>query len=236
MDENHPGVSNGNLPEDPKRPKRGRPRADGERHRDQCEGCGVHKDPSEFSKFMALDIDSDVASPFLCNYCATYGPPLEDPLARLGVKERQAILALSTGASVPAAAKIMGVSRERLRDILSGQEKHIMRGAFQRLLVSEGLGPDEIASALKRSLEGKKYQWNPKEEQFQEFQDLAAQGRAVETLIKILDLKPPQELARNADPKGSHQTQINVYTNVGDGKEAKPNEYEVRATVIEGDS
>jgi len=237
MDEKRLGLSTENLPDNPPRPsQRGSWIPEGVRKElDPCDGCGVPKSPDEFSKFFAKDLslDADEAPPMLCNYCATYGPPMEDPLAEMNVRERQAMLMLAAGGTVAGAARHIGMSKEKLRDILSGRERGVFREAFQKMLVSEGLGPDSIVNAIKRSITGKKYQWNQDTSEFQEFEDHAAQTRAADMLIKLFDLKPPQELARNVEPATGKGVVVNIQTNVGDGKNIRTDEYEVVGVVID---
>lgn len=252
MAEQRVSISTGNLPENPPRPSRAGerpllphshdrkpgswvPTTERGDAKDACEGCGVDKLPDEYSLFFErdLDLDADTAGPMLCNYCIRYGPPMADPLGDLKVHERQAMLILASGGTVAEAARRMNVSKEKLTAILSGRERSVFRQAFQRTLQSEGLGPGAIIEAIGRGIAGKKHQWNPKEECFEEFDDLAAQGRAYTTLVKLFDLNPPQELARNVGTDGGNRSTWNITTNIGDGKVEQEVAYEVEAKVVD---
>ena len=192
------------------------------------------KDPSEFSTFYAKEIslDADEELAFLCNYCAAYGAPLADPLADLTIRERQGMLILSSGGKVSQAARRMEITDEKLRDVLNGRERGVFREAFQRVLAHAGLGPAAIVDALGRSLNGMKQHWNSETNQFEEFPDLSVQLRAADMLIKVWDLRPPQELARNVSPRGNLGVQVNVITNVGDGQKPHDEAYEIESVVV----
>jgi hypothetical protein len=233
MGESTHRISTGNLPENPSKPSRKGswvPQGQRAARRDECKGCGQSKPPEDFSKFYSKDLslDADEEAQFLCNYCVTYGPPLSDPLAKLNVSERHGMLILSSGGTVADAARRIGISKEKLRDSLSGREKSLYREAFQRMLVAEGLGPDAVMGALTRAITGKKMQYNAATLEFEAHDDYAAQMRATDMLVKLLDLKPPQELARNVDQAGSNAgVVVNIQTNVGDGATVRQDEYEV---------
>ncbi len=238
MGEMQTKISTGNLPENPPKPRRGKgwiPRDAIRSGPDKCDGCGHMKDPSEFSTFYAKEIslNADEEIPFLCNYCARYGAPMSDPLAGLNLRERQGMLIMASGGMVSDAARRMDISKEKLRDVLNGRERGIFREAFQRLLSDAGLGPDAIVEALSRSLKGKKQHYNAVEGKFEEFDDLSAQGRAIDMLVKLWDLKPPQELSRNVTPGRNMGVQVNVITNVGDGKTPREEAYEIEGVVID---
>ena len=202
---------------------------------DKCDGCGRMKESKEFSihheKEISLNADDEIA--FICNYCARYGAPMADPLAGLSDRERSGMLILSGGGMVSAAAKRMEISKEKLRDILNGRDRSVFRDAFQRLLADKGLGPDAILSALDRGLNGKKLIYNPQSGEFIETDDLAAQGRSIDTLIKLWDLRPPQELSRNVEHRGPVGVQVQVITNVGDGQTPRDEAYEITGIVVD---
>jgi len=180
-------VSVENLPENPPRPSHKGSWVPVELRAaksEVCEGCGIPKPLADFSKFMAkdLDLDPDSACPMLCNYCAVYGAPLKDPLAPLTVNQRQGMFMLAAGGTVSDAARKMDISKEKLRDQLTGRERSVFREAFLRSLVDQGLGPDSIGPVLLRAITGKKMQYNSAEGAFEEFEDYAAQTRAVDIL------------------------------------------------------
>lgn len=248
MSQKTPPISHGNLPENPPKPKNERhrtriphsldfipaswtPQSERSDRRDACEGCGIAKTVDEYSKFFArdLDLDADTCGPMLCNYCITYGVPLADPLRDLNLRERQALLVLASGGTTAEAARILEVDPSTLYHKLTGRDRSLFRDAFLRMCVNAGLGPDSIIKALSRAMKGKKYQWDPKAEAFHEFEDHNAQLRATNSLIKLYDLNPPTELARNTDPHRPGSVNVQIVTNVGDGKDIDVGVYEVEA-------
>jgi hypothetical protein len=52
-------------------------------------------------------------------------------------------------------------------------------------------------------------------------------------LVKLFDLKPPQELARNVEATPGRGVEVHFHTNVGDGKSVVDDAYEVVGVVIE---
>ena len=161
--------------------------------RETCGGCGLHRQPEDFAKFDAEPREE--GDPRLCDYCFTYGPPARDPLAKMDVKTRKAMVVLASGGSIAEAARVRGCDPTTIKHQLSGKDKGTFREAFQAILIDEGIGPDTIAKTLMSSLEAKKYIPNGDNEPY-EVEDYGTQLKAATLAVKLLDLMPPQELSK----------------------------------------
>jgi len=197
-----------------------------------CEGCERHVPLAEFSKYLEADLDlsSETAPAMLCNDCATYGRPLKNPMTELTVKENKALEVLASGGSLAAAARTAGIHHETMRRMLKGQERDIFRQAYQWLLVSNGVDPRKLIRVMKDALDANKHQFHSEVKDFVEFPDHGVRLKAADMAMKALDLRPPTELSR--DPNSDHGrggVTVIIETNLGDGKGAPKEEYEIVA-------
>lgn len=117
-----------------------------------CEGCSRDLPVSAFTRYLKIagDLDADTAPAQLCDHCATYGPPSENPLLGLSVGEIEALQILAAGGSMRRAAEAAGVDQATLRARLEGRsgQRHVMREAFRALLLQAGITPKKITTAI----------------------------------------------------------------------------------------
>jgi len=197
-----------------------------------CEACGETKPMDQWTRYLEVmgDLDSDTAPQMLCNYCSVYGPPLEDPLHALTPNETRALEHLASGGNVSSAAKIIGISRDQLRSLMSGRDKHIFRAAYQRLLLSMGLTPTKLALFFDDAVTSEKMQWNPERGAFEAFPDTANRLKAVALTQKTMQLDPPSEMA--ARDTGQPLVEFNFVTNLDGSSQLTDKGY----TIIQAES
>lgn len=193
-----------------------------------CEGCGATRPREEFTRYLDAvaahlvledeEGDGQIEAPpeKLCDYCATYGPPLENPLARLSKPEIDALAVLAAGGSMRRAGAVMGISERQIRSYLSGREKNMLRAAYAKLLLQIGVTPQKLARVFNEALDATKAQWNSDAHCWDEFPDHSTRVRAAQAAQRILSLEQPAELAdRVTTDRGIG---VHFHTNLGDGK------------------
>ncbi len=168
-----------------------------------CETCGIAKPSTQFTRFLELvaeakAADEDWSIDRLCDHCATYGPPLENPLAKLSPKEIEALSVLAAGGSMRRAALCLGVDERSMRNYLAGREKPVIRAAYQKLCIQMGLTPEALARVVVEALGATKSHFNTDGELIGESPDHNVRLKAAAMGLKILQLEQPAELARRA--------------------------------------
>lgn len=199
-----------------------------------CEGCGVSRPRDEFARYLEAVAEHAVREdeegephapdppPRLCDFCATYGPPIENPLAKLSKPEIDALAVLAAGGSMRRAATVMGISERQIRSYLSGREKNMLRAAYAKLLLQIGVTPQKLARVFNEALDAEKAQWNSALQEWDYFPDHATRVRAAQAAQRILSLEQPAELAdRVTQERG---VGLHFHTNLGDGTTAPVDE------------
>ena len=176
-----------------------------------CECCNLGKEVEDFSNFHARDDPMD-PSPLVCDHCAKFGPPIQDPCLSLSIPWRNALLRVASGGSIREAARAGGMNEKTLRMALNGTENFAVRASMYKLLIHAGLGPDKIIEILKGAADATRPTWHPEEKEFKEFPDHSIRLRAAQPMIKLAAMEAPAE--RAADDSGS-RVQIQVVTNLG---------------------
>lgn len=198
-----------------------------------CEGCDATKPSADFTRYLealglhrgASGADPSLPEPDrLCNHCATYGPPLENPLAALSKPEIDALAVLAAGGSMRRAAIVMGVSERQIRAYLSGREKAMLRGAYQKLLLQMGITPQVVAQVLLDAL-GAEKPVSLGHGEIQMFPDHSTRLKAALAAQKILQLEQPGELTARAPETGG--AGFHLHTNLGDGAVVEDGAYTV---------
>lgn len=179
-----------------------------------CDGCRQAKPFDAFKKFVALEDPNAVC---LCDHCATYGAPLENPLAELTPMEVRALDELAAGGSMRRASAIMGLSEQQMRQYLAGKEKPVIRAAYQKLLLQIGVTPDLIAHTIHDALRAEKVWFDKDGREAGREPDHAVRLKAAGMAQKVLTLEQPAELTRRA-PDEDPSTAWAVETTLGDGK------------------
>lgn len=187
-----------------------------------CDTCGLTKPTEQFSRFLELVAEAkangdDWEVDRLCDHCATYGPPLENPLAKLSPKEIEALSVLAAGGSMRRAAMCLGIDERSMRNYLAGREKPVIRAAYQKLCIQMGITPERLAQAVVDALGAEKEIYNSKGEYVGSSPDHNVRLKAAGMGLKILQLEQPTELSKRAD-EGDGSLAPPVYTNLGDGK------------------
>lgn len=194
----------------------------------ECEGCGKSFPPAQFQRYLTVlqqgivedaeeggSANNIETPPRFCDPCATYGPPLENPMAALSQPEIDALAVLAAGGSMRRAAAVLGVHERQLRSYLSGREKHMLRAAYAKLLMQMGVTPERLGRVIVEALDATSPYWNRANERFEFYPDHATRLRSALAAQKILGLETPGELAaREQQPRGAS---IHFSTNLGDG-------------------
>lgn len=200
----------------------------------ECEGCRLTFPSEKFQAYLLLvqrhvveqgeAVDpEEVEEPLrLCDHCATYGPPMENPLAKLSQPEINALAVLAAGGSMRRAAAVMGVSERQMRAYLTGREKQTLRAAYAKLLLQIGITPERLARVIDEALTAEKPYWNRTTETFQMFPDHAVRVRAAEMAQRVLGLTSPNEQPEQL--AASKAASVVVQTNLGDGKQMAADE------------
>jgi len=190
-----------------------------------CDCCNLAKEIEEFSDFHARDDPMD-PSPMVCDHCAKFGPPLQDPCLALSVPWRNALLRMASGGSIRDAARAGGMNEKTLRSTLNGTENWAVRASMNKLLINAGLGPEKIIQVLGDAADATRPTWHPEEKEFKDFPDHPTRLRAITPMLKLAAMEAPAE--RAAD-EGSARVQIAVVTNLGSKEPIQiEGQYEVR--------
>lgn len=205
----------------------------------RCGGCDTEFPLSRFSKYLrqlesGIELDPDEAIPQWCDGCATYGPPLENPLGDLTPNQLAGMKMLAGGASIAATARHMKIDRTDLRRMLSGKDRGVFRAAYQRLLIAKGIDPESIATVIAEGMKATRAQWHRESGGFVEFPDHSNRLKAATIAQKTLDLNPPNELSR---PPGEMASGVNIFlnTNLGERDERTERDvYTIESREIDG--
>jgi len=190
-----------------------------------CECCNLGKEIEDFSDFHARDDPMD-PSPLVCDHCAKFGPPIQDPCLALSIPWRNALLRMASGASIREAARAGGMDEKTLRSTLNGTENWAVRASMNKLLIDAGLGPEKLIQILGEAADATRPTWHPVKQDFEQFPDHSVRLRAAQPMIKLAAMEAPAE--RAAD-EGSSRVQIQVVTNLGSKEPiAIEGRYEVR--------
>lgn len=198
----------------------------------ECEGCDIAKDADEFQRYLRAVVDlSDEMPPLqLCDACAVYGPPSENPLVALTQPEIAALEILSTGGSLRKAASIMGTSVARLVQRLEGRsnDRKVFRQAYKTLLIQAGVTPRKLTSAISDALQAEKISFGKDGQEYSQ-PDHGARLKAVSIAQRALELED-----HGARTEGTTAQQNNFYfeTNLGNGEKTVDDAYEVFAERI----
>lgn len=199
-----------------------------------CEGCDRTVATEEFSVYLEAvaahklqDLEGSTETPpdRICNYCARYGVPMENPLAILSKPEIEALAVLAAGGSMRRAAVVMGVSERQIRAYLTGREKNVLRAAYQKLLLQEGITPQAIAKVIYEALSAERPHWDSLAERFVFFPDHNTRLKAAQMGQRILQLEQPTELSARSPEE--HGPAITFHTNLGDGATVSDGAYTI---------
>lgn len=190
-----------------------------------CDCCNLAKEIEEFADFHARDDPMD-PSPMVCDHCAKFGPPLQDPCLALSVPWRNALLRMASGGSIRDAARAGGMNEKTLRSTLNGTENWAVRASMNKLLINAGLGPEKIIKVLGDAADATRPTWHPEDKQFEHFPDHPTRLRAITPMMKLAAMEAPSE---RAPDEGSARVQIAVVTNLGSKEPIQiEGQYEVR--------
>lgn len=187
-----------------------------------CEACEEQKPTQKFSRFLEQVAtvraeNGDWQLERLCDHCATYGPPLENPLAKLSIRELEALSVLAAGGSMRRAALVLGVDEKQMRSYLAGREKPVIRAAYQKLCLQMGITPEKLAQVIVDALGASRSVYSADGTLIAEIPDHNIRLKAAGYGLKILQLEQPTELSkRSADE--DMLLRPTVYTTLGDGK------------------
>lgn len=176
-----------------------------------CDCCNLAKEIEDFSDFHARDDPMD-PSPMVCDHCAKFGPPLQDPCLALTIPWRNALLRIASGGSIRDAARAGGMNEKTLRSTLNGTENWAVRASMSKLLNHAGLGVEKIIQVLGDAADATRPTWHPEEKEFEHFPDHSIRLRAVTPLLKLNAMEAPTERAPEA---GNTRVQLQVVTNLG---------------------
>lgn len=200
-----------------------------------CEACRLAKPTEQFSRFLEIIAEAkgegeDWSADRLCDHCATYGPPLENPLAKLSPKEVEALSVLAAGGTMRRAALVLGVNEKTMRQYLAGREKPVIRAAYQKLCIQMGLTPENLAKVVVEALGASKAHFDMEGKLIGESPDHNVRLKAAAMGLKILQLEQPTELSkRSADEDAMLRPAI--FTNLGDGKTITDDGYVIPYTM-----
>ncbi len=176
-----------------------------------CECCNLGKEIEDFSDFHARDDPMD-PSPLVCDHCAKFGPPIQDPCLALSLPWRNALLRIASGGSIREAARAGGMNEKTLRSALNGTENYAVRASMNKLLINAGLGVEKIIEVLGDAADATRATWHPVKQDFEQFPDHSVRLRAIQPMIKLAAMEAPAE--RAADDS-SVRVQVAVVTNLG---------------------
>lgn len=199
----------------------------------ECAGCEIEKDADEFQRYLRAVVDlSDELPPLqLCDACAVYGPPSENPLVALTQPEIAALEVLATGGSIRKAAAVMGTSPAKLVQRLEGRsaDRKIFRQAYKSLLVQAGVTPRKLTRAIADALEAEKISFGKDGQEYSQ-PDHGARLKAVSIAQRALELE--EHGARSEGPT-VQQNNFHFETNLGNGEKTVDDAYEVFAERVD---
>lgn len=199
----------------------------------ECEGCEIAKDADEFQRYLRAVVDlADEMPPLqLCDACAVYGPPSENPLVSLTQPEIAALEVLATGGSLRKAASVMGTSVPRLVQRLEGRstDRKVFRQAYKTLLIQAGVTPRKLTAKIADALEAEKISFGKDGREYSQ-PDHGARLKAVSIAQRALEL---EEHGSRAEGPTSQQNNFYFETNLGNGEKTVEDAYEVFAERID---
>lgn len=199
----------------------------------ECAGCEIAKDADEFQRYLRAVVDlADELPPLqLCDACAVYGPPSENPLTALTQPEIAALEVLSTGGSLRKAASVMGTSVPKLVQRLEGRsnDRKIFRQAYKTLLIQAGVTPRKLTGAIADALEAEKITFGKDGSEYSQ-PDHGARLKAVSIAQRALEL---EEHGSRSEAPTQQQNNFFFETNLGNGEKTVDDAYEVFAERVD---
>lgn len=189
-----------------------------ELHQARCERCKKDKTLSRF--FESTPYSDDQIAPRVCLECAQdpIVPSEEvDDFPTLTPAHRIALQELfKQGGNVSAAGRASGLSTTHIQDMLKGRYVKDFKSAFQTLLTMEGLDLGTIAKRLAHhGLKAKRNQWNPKNQEWDEFDDNNVQLNAIKHATRLMEMEPSY-----GAPSSGPAVEVNLITNLGSSEAA----------------
>ncbi len=197
-----------------------------------CEGCGLELDAQKFTRFLkAISEGEDEAPAQLCDPCATYGPPTENPLNSLTGREVEGLQILASGGTFRAAARAMGTSVARLVQRIEGRskERKVFRHAYKSLLLQSGVTPQLLTDKIREALDAEKITFTKDGGEYSQ-PDHGVRLKAVAMAERVLDLESRAQAV--AAPVQAHNNFF-FDTNLGNGEKTIDDAYEVFAKRVD---